>query len=104
MRFTNAEIPAGDGILLVPGEDPFYFATGRVPRFPILLFDPATDPYTPQQTLDEARARNIRWLIVKRHLQLTAPPQPDLPEILRLLGQDFVPYRALTGYDVYHRR
>jgi hypothetical protein len=104
VRFTDAEIPAGDGILLIPGEDPFYFATGRVPQFPILLFDPATDPYTPRQTLEEARSHDIRWLIVKRHLQLTAPPQPDLPEVLHLLQQDFVPYRSLTGYDMYRRR
>jgi hypothetical protein len=104
VRFTNAEIPASDGILLLPGEDPFYFATGRTPRFPILLFDPATDPYTPQQTLDLARAHNIRWLIVNRNLQLTAQPQPDLPEVLRVLQQDFVPYRTLTNYDVYLRK
>jgi hypothetical protein len=93
-----------DGILLLPGEDPFYFATGRTPQFPILLFDPATDPYTPQETLDQARAHNIRWLIVTRNLQLTAPPKPDLPEALRILQQEFVPYRTLTDYDIYRRK
>jgi len=104
VRFTNAEIPVNDGILLLPGEDPFYFATGRTPQFPILLFDPATDPYTPQETLDQARAHNIRWLIVTRNLQLTAPPKPDLPEALRILQQEFVPYRTLTDYDIYRRK
>ncbi len=82
VRFTNTEIPANDGILLIPGEDPFYFVTGRVPQFPIDLFDPATDPYTPQQTLQQARAHNIRWLIVSRNEQLAAPPKPDLPEVI----------------------
>src|ERR1035441_9373380 len=100
VRFTNAEIPANDGILLLPGEDPFYFATGRAPQFPILLFDPATDPYTPQQTLDQARAHNIRWLIVTRNLQLNAPPKPDLPEVLGVVQKDFAPYRTLTNYDI----
>jgi hypothetical protein len=104
VRFTNAEVPAADGILLLPGEDPFYFATGRTPQFPVLLFDPATDPYTPQQTLDQARARNIRWLIVNRNLQLTESPKPDLPEVLHTLRQDFVPYRTVTNYDIYRRR
>ena len=51
VRFANAEIPAGDGTLLIPGEVPFYFVTGRMPTFPILLFDPTTDPYTPEETL-----------------------------------------------------
>jgi hypothetical protein len=104
VRVTNAEIPANDGILLLPGEDPFYFATGRVPQFPILLFDPATDPYTPGQTRDLARARNIRWLIVTRNLQLTGPPHPDLPEITRVLEQDFLPCRTLTNYTIYRRK
>lgn len=104
VRFTNAEIPASDGILLLPGENPFYFATGRTPQFPITLFDPATDPYTPQQTLEQARAHNIRWLIVSRNTQLTAPPKPDLPEVLTTLQKDFAPYRSLTNYDIYRRR
>jgi hypothetical protein len=101
VRFTDAEIPANDGILLIPGEVPFYFATGRAPQFPILLFDPATDPYTPQQTVDQARAHNIRWLIVTRNLQLTGPPHPGLPEIIRTLQRDFTLYRTLTNYDIY---
>ena len=101
---TNVDIPMGDGVILLPGEVPFYFATGRTPQFPVLLFDPATDPYTPQQTLDEARAHNIRWLIVTRNLQLAASPKPDLPEILRALQEDFAPYRTLTNYDIYRRR
>ena len=104
VRFTDAEIPANDPILLVPGEDPFYFATGRAPQFPILLFDAATDPYTPQQTLDQARAHNIRWLIVTRNLQLNGPPHPDLHAILRTLQPDFILYRSLTNYDVYRSK
>jgi hypothetical protein len=104
VRVTNAEIPANDGILLLPGEDPFYFVTGRVPQFPILLFDPATDPYTPVQTRDLARARNIRWLIVNRQTQLTGPPHPDLDEITRTLEQDFVPDRTLASYTIYRRK
>ena len=45
-------IPVSDGLILLPGEDPFYFATGRTPQFPVLLFDPATDPYSPAQVVD----------------------------------------------------
>ena len=104
VRFTNAEVPANDGILLLPEEDPFYFTTGRTPQFPILLFDPATDPYTPQQTLEQARTHNIQWLIVNRSLQLNGPPHPDLPEIVRTLQPDFTLYRTLTNYDIYRRK
>src|ERR1035437_6139409 len=104
VRVTDAELAAGDGIILIPGEDPFYFATGRIPQFPFLLFDPATDPHTPEQTRDLARARNIRWLIVNRQTQLTGPPHPDLAEITRVLEQDFTPYRTLANYTIYRRK
>jgi hypothetical protein len=104
IRFANDEIPSDEGILLIPGENPFYFATGRAPQFPILLFDPATDPYSPQQVLDQALAHNIRWLVVSRNLQLAAPPQPDLPETVTVLQQAFVPYRTLANYDIYRRK
>ena len=104
IRVTNADIPMGDGVILLPGEVPFFFAAGRTPQFPVLLFDPATDPYTPQQTLDQACRQNIRWLIVTRNPQLVDIPKPDLPEVLRVLQQDFAPYRTLTKYDIYRRK
>jgi len=49
LSFAANEIPVSDGMILIPGEDPFYFATGRVPQFPVLLFDNATDPLSPAQ-------------------------------------------------------
>ena len=103
VRVTNAEIPSADAILLIPGDTPFYFATGRTPQFPVLLFDPATNPYSPQQVFDQSRAHSVRWLIVSRNLQLTGPPSPDLPDILRALQPGFTLVRALPNYDIYRR-
>jgi len=104
VRATNAEIPSSDAILLLPGDVPFYFATGRTPRFPILLFDPATNPYSAQQTLDQARAHNVRWLIFNRNSQLTAPPEPGLPQLLVLLQQDFALDRTVSGFEIYRHK
>ncbi|SNS39802.1 Dolichyl-phosphate-mannose-protein mannosyltransferase [Granulicella rosea] len=103
VRFTDAEIPQDDGILLLNGEDPFFFATGRTPQFPILLFDPATDPYAPEQTVTEVRENGIHWLIVKRRLQIKADPMPDRDRTLDLLRKEFAPYRQLDNYDIYRR-
>jgi len=103
VAFTNAHIPVDDGILLLNGEDPFYFATGRTPQFPVLLFDPATDPYSPTELAAEARSRNIRWLIVKRNLQVQGDPMPNRAESLQLLQRDFAPFAQIDNYDIYHR-
>lgn len=104
VAFTSTHIPANDGILLINGEDPFYFATGRTPRFPVLLFDPATDPYSPAELAAEARSRNIRWLIVKRTLQAQGDPTPNREETLQLLSKNFAPFAQLDNYDIYLRR
>jgi hypothetical protein len=69
VRYTNEHIPREEGILVLPGEDLFYFATGRAPKFPVLLFDHTVNPYSPAEILDMARSRDIRWLIVKQEMQ-----------------------------------
>ncbi len=67
VAFAGANIPQGDGLVMIDGEDPFYYVTGRTPQFPVLLFDPTTQPYSPEETLDEIVIdKNIRWLVVKR--------------------------------------
>jgi hypothetical protein len=103
LRYASGHIPSQDGLILLPGEDPFYFVTGRTPQFPVLLFDPATDPYSPAQLVNEARQHNIRWLIVKRELQIKEDPMPQRDAALHLLLSDFTLAARLHGYDVYRR-
>jgi hypothetical protein len=104
LRYAAANIPANDGILLLPGEDPFYFASGRTPQFPVLLFDPATDPYSPSQLVAQARDRHIRWLILKHTLQIKQDVTPQRDDTLQLLLQDFTLHQRLAAYDIYQRR
>ena len=103
LRFASASIPPSDGLIILPGEDPFYFVTGRVPQFPVLLFDPATDPFSPDQVVREARIHRIRWLVVKRELQIKEDPTPQREATLRALISGFTPAARLHGYDVYQR-
>ena len=101
--YAEQEIPQSDGLLMIPGEDLFYYATGRHPRFPVLVFDYTVNPYTPDEILDLSRSRNIRWLIVKRKVQLNRDPVEDRERLLALLMQDFHPVKSLDNYDVYQR-
>jgi hypothetical protein len=104
LRFSSQEISSFDGLILIPGEDPFYFATGRTPQFPVLLFDNATDPLsTPALLVAEAERRPIRWLIVKRNLQIKEDVTPRREATLQALQQIFLPYRKLAAYDIYRR-
>jgi hypothetical protein len=102
--FTEREIPRADAPLVLPGEDPFYYATGRIPRFPVTLFDPTTDPYSAPELLAEARRRDVKWVIVKRVQQIDEDPMPEGALTIELVVGDYMLYRRLEGYDIYRRR
>jgi hypothetical protein len=103
LRHAQANIPFDDGIILLPGEEPFTFATGRVPKFPVPFFDPTIDPYSPSEIVSLARSRDIRWLIVKRDVQTKEDPTPQRDALLNELMKEFTLSARLQGYDVYRR-
>ena len=104
LRFCRREIPLQDGILMIPGEDLFYYSTGRHPRFPVLMFDHTVNPYSPHEILQLSRAENIRWVIHKRELQLQTDPVENEGQMLDLLRRDFEPVESLDNYDVYRKK
>jgi hypothetical protein len=104
VEYTGKQIPWDEGILCIPGEDLFYYTTGRRPRFPVLMFDRTVNPYGPQEIVDLARARNIQWLIVKNELQLEEEPLQKKDELMKLLLQDFEFVESLDNYEIYKRR
>jgi hypothetical protein len=105
VQYVNENIPPDDGILAIPGEDLFYYATGRRPKFPALLFDVTNNPYSAEQIADLARERDIRWLIVKNDLQIEVDKTiDDKDHILEVLKPDFKHVESLNNYEVYRRR
>jgi hypothetical protein len=102
--FTAREIPHDDALLLLPGEDPFYYATGRIPQFPVTLFDPTTDPYSAPELLAEARRRDVQWVVVKRVQQINGNPMPEKVQSMELIAAEYALYRRLGGYDIYRKQ
>ena len=104
VRYSDTNIPPDAGILLLPGEDAFYYATGRRPQFPVLLFDHTVNPHSPEQIREICRERNITWLIVKQDLQNeedTVDAEKD--RITTALEDDFEQVESLKNYDIYRR-
>jgi hypothetical protein len=104
VAYADKEIPREDGILCLPGEDLFYYTTGRRPQFPVLMFDHTINPYSPQEIVDIARDRNINWLIVKNDLQLEGEPMERKDELMNLLMQQFESVESLNNYEIYKRK
>ena len=104
VHYAGGRIAPNEGILLLPGEDPFYYATGRRPQFPVLLFDHTVNPYSPDEIRAICRARNIQWVIVKQELQNEEDAVDEEKErIVAALGDDFDQVDELGNYDIYHR-
>jgi hypothetical protein len=102
VRYTEREIPRDEGILILPGEDAFYYTTGRRPQFPVLLFDHTTNPYSPEEILKICRERNIHWLIVKQDLQNEDEQvEQDSDLLTAALEQEFEQVESLKNYDIY---
>jgi len=103
VQFTDRAIPRNDGLLMIPGEDLFYYTTGRQPQFPVLMFDRTVNPYRVEEIVQLARKRNICWLIVKKDLQLNGEPVEDRDRLLSLLREDFAPFKSLANYEIFRR-
>lgn len=105
IRYTNTNIPRDEGVMVLPGEDLFYFTTGRTPKFPVLMFDHTVNPYSPLEIRDLARARDIRWLIVKQDIQDEDEEIEKLrDELTDVLEEEFEQVESLENYEIYHRR
>ena len=103
VRYSETNIPRDDGLVLIPGEDLFYYTTGRRPQFPVLLFDHTTNPYSPEEIAKLCRDKNIRWVIVKQDLQLEEDPVENRERLIELLEKDFEQVESLNNYDIYRR-
>ena len=104
VSYAEREIPRDEGILIIPGEDLFYYTTGRRPQFPVLLFDNTVNPYSADEILKLARERNIRWLIVKQDLQDEDEQlEKQRDELTEALEQEFEQVESLKDYDIYRR-
>jgi hypothetical protein len=104
VAWTDVHVPRGDGILFLPGEDLFYFATGRRPQFPVVMLDPTVNPYSPAQLAAIAEQRHIRWVIVKRRLQVNGTPYRELGDTIHLLSARYSPVQFLRNYIVWSDR
>ncbi len=102
VRYTEREIPRDEGILILPGEDPFYYATGRRPQFPVLLFDHTVNPYSAEEILEICRDRNIRWVIIKQDLQNEDDQvEQEKDHLTEAVEQNFKQVESLKNYDIY---
>jgi hypothetical protein len=104
LRRTRELIPPGDTVVTIPGEDPFYFAAKRRPRFPIIVFDDTAVPYDAKTLLEMLEDREVKWIVVKTRLQLLNPPWRPLDTFLGSLAARYAVADTLPRYTILKRR
>jgi len=105
VAYTEQNIPRDDKILLLPGEDLFYYTTGRRSQFPVLLFDVTNNPYNADQILNLVRSQGTEWLIIKNDLQIEADQTiDDKDKIFEVLKPEFKHVESLNNYEIYRRK
>lgn len=105
VRYTDANIPQDAGVLYLPGEDLFFYTTGRHPHFPVMLFDVTNNPFSPDEIRERVLASDIEWLIVKDDTEIEADNMIDSKTaIFDKLKPDFRSVDSLNNYEIYKRR
>jgi hypothetical protein len=95
-------VPADDGFVFLPGEDPAYFALDRRPRLPSVYFFDVANPYSPAEIARLADQAGLRWVFVKDRLQLIE--EPPLEQGLIVALTEHATLTAQVGpYRVYRR-
>jgi hypothetical protein len=102
---TDEWIPQADGVIVVPGEDPFFFATRRRPKLPIVLFDDTAMPFDTAELMRLLDRHNIKWVVVKNRLQLRNRPWRELDSFLANdLPSSYEVVDELPRYTILRRR
>ncbi len=105
VAYTEQNIPRGDGVLYLPGEDLFYYTTGRHPHFPVMLFDVTNNPFGPDEIRERVLASDIEWIIVKNETEIETDSMIDSKTVIfDKLKPNFRSVDSLNNYEIYKRR
>jgi hypothetical protein len=101
LTYVRTEIPSEDALIVIPHEDPFYFASGRKPLFPYFLDSWTLWLYSTEDLINKMKSYDVRWMIFKTERQGQGAPPPNLPNPSDELKKEFTLYKILPGYEIY---
>jgi len=105
VAWTDQNIPRNDGVILLPGEDLFYYTTGRRPHFPVITFDYSYNPWKGDDLRERILASDVEWIIVKDDTQVERDATiDDKDAILESVKPAFRHIDDLDNYSIWKRR
>jgi hypothetical protein len=104
VAFTNANIPFDDKVIAIPGEDPFYSTTGRMPQLSLFQVNDVTFPHEPAWMAEQTVSHDVRWIIIKKRLQMPNGFRRLDPEFFRALDKYYEVTWESPWYRILRRR
>jgi hypothetical protein len=103
LDFVAEHIPESEPVVCIPQEDPFYVMTGRRNPLPMVIFDRTATPFFPEDIVEEAERRQVKWVIVKRVLQMERVLAEEIAGIPEAFSKKYTTVARLSGYDILYR-
>lgn len=103
LSFVGEHIPEDEPVVCIPQEDPFYVMTGRRPPLPMVIFDRTANPFPPEQIVQEAERRRVKWVIIKQHLQMGWFLRREIMGIPERFLQRYKVIASLSGYVILYQ-
>jgi hypothetical protein len=104
LAWVDANVPASEPVMTIPGEDPFFYALRRRPRMPVLLLERRTlTPYDDVELAEFVRQRNIVWMVEKTKLQCCAG-MAKVDWLMAMLHPRFDLVHEIGPYRIYRKR
>lgn len=102
-NYVDKNIPIGESIVAIPGEDSLYFATRRSPQLNYFQLNPTTCPDSQDKIYANIRRNKIKWVVIKTNLQM---PNGFIPtdNIQRNIRRDYSFVDKIDGYEIYKRK
>ncbi len=70
IAYTEEHIPKDEPVLYIPGEDPFYATTNRMPPFDFFQWSQFTYPFPIEDYIPRLTQKKINWVIIKNDVQI----------------------------------
>ena len=105
-QFADKHIKKTDKVVTLPGEDPFYYATGRIPPLAYVQANPHTFvPHDVNWFLQQCLEEKVKWIIIKKRIQNYPMFYIDITPLLKSnkIPKYYNLYADLGLYYIYKR-
>ncbi len=104
LKYTDINIPKNSSVAFLPGEDPFFAASGRKNPLQFSLLHAGVYTLQPSMVVNELLEKNVQWIVAK-NTQQTYPWLwiSNWEDISKWVKQSYSIVVTIGNYDIYKK-